>query len=351
MYGLRKKQIEKVQELLEGANRPLIFFHDDADGLASFLLMYRYIGDGKGIVIKTHPVVTAAYLRKVAEYAPDMVIVVDIANVEEEFIREVSVPIVWIDHHEDANPHGVQYFNPVADGRQSVPASYLCYQVVGQDEWIAMTGIVGDWALTPLARKFARHFPDLLPSSIKRPQDALFASEIGRLAKAFNFILKGRAQEALKYAKVMTRIIEPYEILNQSTPRGKYIYKKFHGYEKEYNSIRDEAVAGATDDPLLLYQASPDKTAFSGELSNELLYRFPKKVILVAREHNGIIRCSLRSSPDVSVRELLEKALTGTSGYGGGHEQACGCSVPKEEFPAFLESFRELVSVAKGRKE
>ena len=50
---LTKEQLEELREELQTCKRPLIFFHDDPDGLTSFLLFYRFVGDGKGIVLKT----------------------------------------------------------------------------------------------------------------------------------------------------------------------------------------------------------------------------------------------------------------------------------------------------------
>jgi len=180
MIGLNKQETEKLKEALNSAVRPLIFFHDDADGLSSFLLLYRYIRDGKGIVIKSTPNITVDYLRKVKEYDPDKIFIVDIAMVEQEFIDKAKKEIIWVDHHGPYERHNVVYLNPKKRGESfNAPASYLCYQAVEEDLWIAMAGIIGDWFLTPLAKTFSRQYPDLLPKDIKSPPEALFNSKIG----------------------------------------------------------------------------------------------------------------------------------------------------------------------------
>lgn len=38
---LKEDEIKMIKEELDSCKRPLFFFHDDADGLSSFLLMYR----------------------------------------------------------------------------------------------------------------------------------------------------------------------------------------------------------------------------------------------------------------------------------------------------------------------
>ena len=38
---------------------------------------------------------------------------------------------------------------------------------------------------------------------------------------------------------------------------------------------------------------------------------------------------------------MIEKALVGLSGYGGGHDYACGASVKYDDFERFIKSFKE----------
>jgi hypothetical protein len=70
--------------------------------------------------------------------------------------------------------------------------------------------------------------------------------------------------------------------------------------------------------------------SFTGELSNELLYLYPDKVIIIARENLGD-----EDEPKIKKNcpsSILNASLAGLTGYGGGHEYACGCCVKKEQF-------------------
>ena len=49
---------------------------------------------------------------------------------------------------------------------------------------------------------------------------------------------------------------------------------------------------------------------------------------------------SLRSST-LDLPPILEHALRGVEGYGGGHEHACGACVKVEDWDLFLEQFKE----------
>ena len=113
---LSEKQIKEIREHLEKAQNPLFFFDNDADGLASFLLLRRYIDRGKGVAIKSFPELNIAYSRKLHELNPDYVFVLDKPAISEEFLKEVhdlNLPLVWIDHHDVPKPKDkeIYYYN------------------------------------------------------------------------------------------------------------------------------------------------------------------------------------------------------------------------------------------------
>lgn len=336
--------LEKIREELQTCKKPLFFYHDDADGLCSFLLLYRFIKEGKGIVIKASHGVDEKFVRKVEEYQPDKVFITDMAVVTSDFIRNVKVPIILIDHHPiNEIVKGVKYYNPrIENPDLNIPATKICYDIVQQDLWIAAVGTIGDWVyIDGFMNEVKKVYPQFLSKKIKTPEDALFDSKLGFLAKIFNFILKGKITDVNKCVKILTRIATPEEILDQSTPQGKFIYKKYESVVKPYENLLKRALKKASDDDKFVVFSYSNEESFTGELSNELLYRFPEKIIIIAREKSGEMRCSLRSPKGISVRNLLIKSLVGVEGKGGGHENACGVSVKKEHWETFLENMRK----------
>jgi nanoRNase/pAp phosphatase (c-di-AMP/oligoRNAs hydrolase) len=69
------------------------------------------------------------------------------------------------------------------------------------------------------------------------------------------------------------------------------------------------------------------------------MYYNPDKVVLIARLKSDEYRCSFRSV-NLKVKPLLEKALVGIDGYGGGHDHACGGSIKVSDWPKFLDNLR-----------
>ncbi len=341
---INRKDLDLLKKKVLESSRPIFFFDDDTDGLASFILLYKLAGDGKGVCVKGKPVLEESYARKVDEFMPDRVFVLDKPMVEQEFLDKVSQEVVWLDHHPLQDNKNVVYFNPKkGNPDDDTPTSYWAYQAVKNDVkgvlWIAMVGVLGDWNMS-LADEFRKEYPDLLPENISEPDKALFNSKIGELVKIINFNLKGPTSEVMKAVKILTRLESPYEILEQSTPKGKFIYKKYLAVNEVYESLKSQVEV--TKDRLVVFRYKDSKIAVSSDLSNELLYMHPEKVIIIAREKPGEVVMSIRSA-SVKVSSLLEKALVGIEGYGGGHEYSCGACVKKDSFEEFLERFRSLL--------
>ena len=151
--------------------------------------------------------------------------------------------------------------------------------------------------------------------------------------------------EVNKSIKILTRIESPDEILKQTTPRGKLIWKKYQLINRTYEEMLVTISKTATMDKLFVYTYTHDQLSLTKDLANELLYRFPDKLIVLGREKEGEMRCSLRSGPQWNIAKALEKALVGIQGYGGGHEQACGAGIKKEDFARFLQNLRRELGI------
>jgi len=340
---LPKTQLKQIKEELDTCKKPLIFFDDDPDGLCSFLQFYNYIGNGKGVILKTSPELGESFTRQVDEFNPDKVFVLDKPKVSQDFIDKVKQKIVWVDHHEPVKRINVKYFNPrLFNLRDNAATSSICYKVVMQDLWIAMVGTVGDWQLPDFTKEFIKKYPDLLPENVKTPEEALYSTKLGRLVRIFSFILKGKTHDVMKCVKILTRIKDPYEIIEKKTSQGKYIYKKYEAINKEYIELLNDVLSKVTKDKILIYLYEENKMSFTSDLSNELLFRFPEKIIIIGREKSGEIKMSIRSSK-IILLPLIKKALRGVDGYGGGHEYACGTCVKKKDFEKFINQLKSSI--------
>jgi single-stranded DNA-specific DHH superfamily exonuclease len=329
-----------MKDELDNCQNPLFFFDDDPDGLCSFLLLYRYKKEGHGFVVKTHPTLDARSAPKIEQYDADKVFVLDVANLGQDFIDASKVPVIWIDHHGPYERTKVKYFNPrLAKQDSNIPTTYLCYKVVKQDLWIAMLGSIADYYIPDFFDEFKKNYPDLINNE-QSIEGIYFNTKLGTLIKIFSFCLKGKTSEVMKSMKVLTRIKSPYEILNQETAQGKFIYQRYDKTNKQYEELLKSAVSQAGKEKVLVFTYSSDNMSYTGDLSNELLYKFSDKLILVGRLKDEDVRMSIRSK-NILIPPILEKSLAGLEGYGGGHEHACGANVKKRDFKEFVERLKK----------
>src|SRR3989344_4255634 len=317
-------KIKEIREMIEKSQNPLVFFDDDPDGLCSFLLLEKKYKKIKGVVLKNSPAVDESYITKVRQYCPDLILVLDKPMISEEFIEKVHVPLIWIDHHSpDGFKGGVNYFNPrVKDDKDNRPVTYWCYKITNENLWIAMIGIVGDWHLS-LYSTFKKKFKDMVPKrQIKNPPEVLFDTNLGKLVRIFSFILKGRTKEVYNYINLLLKVKGPEEILFKKSEAGKKIYDRY----AEINEIKDFK--------FILFTYSHKKYSFTTDMFNELVYKYPDSVVLIAREQNDEYKGSIRST-NLVLPPILSKALKGLEGQGGGHDHACGLHIKKRDFIKF----------------
>lgn len=339
---ITEKEIIEIKDKLVSSARPLFLFDDDADGVTSFVMMYKLVGEGKGICVKGKPLVEASYLKKINEFSPDRVFILDKPLVEQELLDGISQEVIWLDHHPPQSNKGVKYFNPrLNDETDNRPTSFWAYKVCCDDVpealWLAGIGVVGDWSLA-LKDELSTKYPDLLPEHVKSAPEALFTTKLGLLVKIIDFNLKGTTAEVMQSIKILTRIKNPYEILDSVTPKGKYLHKKFLKINEQYELLKSRVEV--TDSPIIFFKYTDNKLAISSMLSNEILFEHPEKVIIIAREKADELMLSIRSSK-VNVERLLSKSLEGVDGSGGGHDNACGACIKKADFELFKDNFEK----------
>lgn len=340
---INEEQIKEIRHLLKESEKPLFFFDDDTDGLCSYLLLKKYIDRGKGVIVKSSPKLSRQYLHKIEEYRPDRVFVLDKPMIEQDFVDDAKVQIVWIDHHPPYNVEGVHYFNPrIENSKDGRPTSYWCYKIARKNLWIAMCGIIGDWHVPDFVQDFIKKYPDLLKKA-KDPGQVIYETRLGKLTKLLNFILKGPTSEVNKCISILEKIESPYEILDRKTPKGKYIYKYYENIDRAYQKLLKEALAKVDKGRFLLYTYPMTKMSFSGDLANELMYRFPGKLVLIGRVKQSNVVVSIRSNRH-NLPKMITEALEDLEGYGGGHEHACGGNIALKDFHVFAERLRKMVS-------
>jgi len=337
-----KELFEIIKNRIASAQKVLFLFDDDVDGLASYLCLKPLAQRSKGVIIKSTPVLKDEYARVVELYKPSLVVILDKPMVSPDFFSLVHLPIIWIDHHSVQQvPENVLYFNPrIADDSDNRCTSYWAYQISHEREWIAAAGNISDWQITDVVSTFAQKHPDMLDPKITDPAEALFASPFGKIIKMLTFNLKGSSTHVKKSILAIENLTDYTQLLRPTTEDAEILVKRFADLSEEYDRIIESVQVG--ESPIIFFEYEPTRVSVTTELSNELLYRHPKKVIFIARRKENEYKCSLRAS-HIELPPIIEKALVGLIGYGGGHAHACGACVSATDFETFKERLEEML--------
>jgi single-stranded DNA-specific DHH superfamily exonuclease len=352
------KKLSDVKEKLMYYKSPLILYDDDPDGVSSFILMFRYLKDAYYTLVKSSPNVSSVYLSKVVEYNPDVIIILDKPLLDESFIEEANLPIFWFDHHikqKIRHPKLIE-INPRDYGITNRPTAHIIYDFIYGDSnnkdsiktnqdpfdkdmnnlYIATLGCIGDWTLPDFFDKFNAAFPNLASGKVK-VEDVLFNSDLGKIIKKVSFALKLPTKKYKKAIKYLLKVNDPYDLLNNYTEESQEFNKKIEYIEEEYNKLLYEAKKSANDSEIIVFIYDAIKNSFTKEISNEMLYLYPNKTIIIGRKKDNEVKMSIRSPK--TIPPILEKVLINTNGHGGGHEHACGAVVPEENFDFFIQTF------------
>jgi nanoRNase/pAp phosphatase (c-di-AMP/oligoRNAs hydrolase) len=300
-------------------------------------------------VIKSKPALDKQYLRKVYELKPDLICILDKPMVAETFlngVKEMNLPLLWIDHHKGQQPEEslkeINYYNPLFFSSSSEPVTYICYKITKKKEdiWLAMVGCIGDAFIPDFVFEFEEKYPDYFNS--KDSFRAMFETKIGEITKIFNFALKDSTSNILKMQKFLIEAKSPVDVLEVNN-KNFSMHKRFQEIEKKISPLIEKAERDARGE-LIFFQYG-GTLSISAEISNELFYRHPEKIIIVAYISGAKANISIRGKMDV--REITVKAVDGLeNATGGGHKNACGATVLIEDLPKFKENFIKAMKEA-----
>ena len=346
---LTKKQIKEIREFLEQSQNPLFYFHDDQDGLCSYILLRRFLGRGKGVAVKKIPM-PGEYFRRVKEFNPDVIFILDIADVSKEFFDEVeklNLPVVWIDHH-DGNfklPKFVKYYNPFLNKKKKYePVSLLCQQIVGNknDEWISLIGCISDKMIPEFYKNFLKQYPEL-GIKAKDAFDIYYNSDLGKICKMLGAGLKDKTTNVMKMIRFLVDAKNPYDVLNENK-NNSAMHEKFNEINNKFNKLIEKAKAGYVGGEIVFFRYAGD-TSMSSSVANYLSYLFSGKIICVSYINGQDVRISIRGE---SIRGDALKILGKIKdSYGGGHDNAVGAGMQLKDLDFFEKEFKKLIEKRK----
>lgn len=345
---LSTKKLREIKNHLDKAQNPLFLYDNDEDGLCAFIILRKYIGEGKGVAIKSYPDLSKDYIRKIKEFESDYVFILDKPVISKEFfeeIQKINIPVVWIDHHQGempSFPENVFYYNPFFSKKpSSEPTTYLCYKACSQKSsmWIAVLGSIADRFFPEFYKDFKKQYPELGIDS-EDPFKIAYKSELGNVLRILGFSLKDRITHVVRMQNFLIKANSPYDILNESK-KNMTMHARYNQINKRFQILLEKAkLVGQASGKILFFKFSGD-LSIAADLSNELGFLFPKKIIVVGYISGSKINMSLRGE---KVRGFFLKTIEDMEATGGGHENAVGGKIRTEDFDLFKKKFESFVT-------
>lgn len=344
---LSKEQLDEIREHLDKAQNPVFFFDNDCDGLVAFILLRRYINRGKGVAIKSFPELDDSYIKKVEEFNSDYIFILDKPQVSKAFMEEAdkkNIPVVWIDHH-DVNYElvgkNISYYNPIySKNKSSEPTSYLAYKIVNSknDMWLAMAGCVADNFLPDFSEDVVNQYSDIFGGKQESAFGILYETQFGKLVNMLSFGLKDRTSNVVAMISYLFNVKSPSEILVENDSNLK-IFKRYEEINAVYIKLLERAKRVSRNARKVVFFQYGGELSMSADLANELSYRFPSKIIIVAYVKGSIANVSIRGK---NVRDKTLRAIKEIEGaMGGGHEHATGAKMSLSDLPKLRKVFEE----------
>jgi single-stranded DNA-specific DHH superfamily exonuclease len=344
---LTEKQLNEIREYLENSRNPIFFFDNDPDGLCSYLLLRRFCSKGKGVIVKSSASVNKQYFSMVERFNSDCIFVLDKPSIDKDFVKEAktkNIPLIHIDHHpiEESYEKVEHFFNPRLVSKTNEPVSDLCYRITRRKEdlWIACAGCISDAFLPDFIGDLEKRMPQLINKKYKTAFDILYRTDLGKIITLMSFALRDMQKNVDSFIRFLIDVSNPSDLFDENE-KTKTFLKKYAETGERYSKFMEKAKTEIQGD--ILFFSYSGEVGLNRDMSNELMYLFPEKVICIAFVKNGKANISLRWAMG-DIRKIALKAIKNMeNALGGGHENALGIQMLEEDVPKFKENlFQEF---------
>jgi len=336
---LTDKQMKILKEQVFFCNNPVYFFDNDADGLASFLLLHDIIKEGKGYSARTGPELSGDFSRLVSQ-ENDKIFVLDKAMISEAFLYNIKKTIVWIDHHmpQIINMKNIIYINPRQNDYDIYYSTTSCIYDTFKPEikrkWVAAVGMLGDWCVPDFQDELIKEYPNYISKGVTTPE--VTKGDVRLMIRIFSMIQKGDSSSIRRAIDSLILVKNPYEILEQSSKPGKEVWRKYIQVNEEFKKVIETAETKIYDNVVVCI-FHPIRNSFTKEIAQDLVLEHPDKIVLVLREKDGVLMGSIRGKNSLAIGE---KAIKGLKASIGGHEDAAGLNISSEDLKIFIERLK-----------
>ena len=373
LMGGMKDAVNRIARARANSENVLIFGDYDADGICATTVLYYCLkefgitartvvperDEGYGLNIAT---ITELYKNQKI----DLLITVDCGISDREIVEQlknIGIDVIVTDHHEPPEelPDCI-CVNPKIEGN-GYPFSGLCGAGVAYKLGCALIGEKADEYLDVVSLATVADSMDLVGENRDIVVEGLklfnasnvrllFKYLIGDSGKqvtaqtlAYNVAPKinagGRMGDAACALKLFLSSDEN-EVFSLTAKLCEYNIARQNECDTIYKQAKEIIVSeGLGRDDVILVANENWRAGFIGIVAAKLVEEYHRPVIVFAG-HDGYFKGSARTVEGINIHEAISSVKEHLLGYGG-HSQAAGVSVSKENFPIFKKAINEYV--------
>ena len=319
------KELDSARKLLEApADRKLMFYHGDADGVCSAALFLKFFR-GFECIPRKGPIMGDDFVRLVLDKKPQLLVFLDLPVDQEmkkleRFLSEVpDMKIVILDHHiamKDISSERVAHVNPRVHKKDAyIPAACVVYRMLesmGKDVrhmiWMAAMGTIGDYGIEDcpaLISECREEYPFLLKG------DNLRKTVLGKGAEiiAAAATLKGLNGVA-ESLKVLLSVhgFEDFESDKKLKAWKMELDEEFGSIMHRFNEEKEEY----PDEKLVVFEIK-SRLSITSMVSTHLGTELPDKTVLIRKKSGNQWKASLRNqSGKVNLGSIVKECVKGS---------------------------------------
>lgn len=376
------EKVELIRKTIDKSLNPIMFFDTDTDGSTSYLQIKRNFPKVKGYPMDKDLKRQKKLIYNYVKPETDLIIIFDVPFLYDEFLEKIkSKKIIWADHHPTNLQSQIKQFdiihlNPLNyDLNDNRPSCFLANKVAGKFNNLDLltVGSVSDFFLldniSKLYLKDKKIFNMIFNGIDENKKKEIFTflrdykfndkrvnkkkesfirylsygTNLKNIKNFFDFICKfeidGQSEKAFRVIEKM----KLEHIISSINSGQKFPFDEFALKMKEYKKDLDKALDFGEKE--IYFYEYVGKQSFAKTLSEELNFKFKKsKVVAVSfrKEGKDWHSISIRSRT-IQINDLVQEALKGLEGRGGGHPLAAGAAVHKKDFSKFKVKFLNLI--------
>ncbi|VVB75256.1 DHH family protein [Candidatus Tiddalikarchaeum anstoanum] len=340
--------MNKIEDFLKNAEKIIILFHIDTDGICSAKIVNESLKRLNKKVLDYFP--TSPQLLKSKTFQigivrdnPDLIILVDISVDDDEPLikNNKGRKFLIIDHHQvtkDLSNDNIIHINPKLSGDETyTPASKVCFDELNKVidiedlDWVSAVGIIGDTGGI-FQKKFITKTLKKYKYAVKNDKDYFFDSFFGELSNIINSAKMCKGNDgAIKALKLIEESSTPNEFFEKAFEL-RMCNEQVEQYINDSVELFEKSKEYLKDLDLYFFTFSP-KYLIGSTLSTILSFKYPAKtlVILTKKGNNTTVNFR-RHDKTYDMGQLAKESVQGLKNAGGGgHIPAAGAHLQSKD--------------------